>query len=397
MSSAAQRSSVRVACAFVLAAATLRPQLVAVAPLLPNMTRDLHLSYVTAGLLGALPVLCMGLAAPLPFWLREWVTSRALLTAGMGAIALFGTLRALSPDSLTVLLTTLGVGVGIAIAGASLPIMVKEEFPGQPLRATATYTTGLQVGAVASAALAIPLAAAFGGWRLALLAFSIATAGLLILVIGLTRHLRAGGRAGKSMIRVRIDRRTLASAGAFALFCFAYYGLTSWLPSAYVAFGWTAAASGILIALLNVGSLLGSFGTVFWARRWLSGGDGLALIAGAFAISVAGLVFVPLLGYPLAFISGVANGALLALMLALPVQISTDPRDAAVRSAVTIGVGYAVASAGPVTVGALRDVTTSFTIALSAVVASALALWIVCIGIAAHTRQSRPTHAVPGA
>jgi CP family cyanate transporter-like MFS transporter len=308
-----------------------------------------------------------------------------MLAAGVGTVAVFGALRAASPNTVTLLLTTLGVGVGIALAGASLPIMVKEQFPAQPLRATATYTTGLQVGAVASAALAIPIASLLGGWRWALLTFAIATAACFGVFVMLTRRSQSRVLGELSNIRLRLDGRTITIAGAFALFCFAYYGLASWLPSAYISFGWTPAASGVLIALLNLGSLLGSFGIVLWAGR-LAGG-GLALTAGVFALSVAGLVLTPQFGYPLALISGISNGALLALMLALPVKWSSGPHDAALRSAVTIGVGYTVASVGPVTVGALRDVSNSFTVALSAVVGISLALWFVCLGIAIHAQD----------
>ena len=52
--------------ALFLGALALRPQLVGVGPLLPEIDDDLDVSHAVAGLLGTIPVLCMGLFAP-PF------------------------------------------------------------------------------------------------------------------------------------------------------------------------------------------------------------------------------------------------------------------------------------------------------------------------------------------
>ena len=50
--------------ALFLAALALRPQLVGVGPLLPEIEDDLGVSHAVAGLLGTIPVLCMGVFAP---------------------------------------------------------------------------------------------------------------------------------------------------------------------------------------------------------------------------------------------------------------------------------------------------------------------------------------------
>ena len=55
--------------ALFLAALTLRPQIVAVGPLIPGIQEDLDTSHAVAGLLGTIPVLCMGLFAPVAAFL----------------------------------------------------------------------------------------------------------------------------------------------------------------------------------------------------------------------------------------------------------------------------------------------------------------------------------------
>ena len=42
------------------AAVALRPQVVAIGPLLPEMEREVRLSHLGAGLLSSIPILCMG-------------------------------------------------------------------------------------------------------------------------------------------------------------------------------------------------------------------------------------------------------------------------------------------------------------------------------------------------
>ena len=70
---------------------------------------------------------------------------------------------------------TFPIGVGMGLAGALLPVAVKERFAHRPAFASGVYTTGINMGSALSSALAVPIAAAWGGWRAALVAFSVCT------------------------------------------------------------------------------------------------------------------------------------------------------------------------------------------------------------------------------
>src|ERR687892_187902 len=74
-----------------------------------------------------------------------------------------------------VLALTFPIGVGMGLAGALMPVAVKERFAHRPAFASGVYTTGINLGSALSSALAVPLAAAFGGWRAALAVFSACT------------------------------------------------------------------------------------------------------------------------------------------------------------------------------------------------------------------------------
>ncbi|WP_288388277.1 MFS transporter, partial [uncultured Cobetia sp.] len=126
----------------ILVALNLRPALSSLAPLLDRITQDLGLSTLAAGLLTTLPVVCLGLFAPLaPRLARrlgvERTLSLALVTLG---IALW--LRA-SDMALLLYLGTLLCGGSIGVAGTLLPAIVKREHPERADLFTGVYTMAL--------------------------------------------------------------------------------------------------------------------------------------------------------------------------------------------------------------------------------------------------------------
>ena len=75
----------------------------------------------------------------------------------------------------------------MGLAGAMLPVAVKERFADRPGFATGVYTMGITAGAAIAAAIAVPLAHAAGGWRTPLLVISAVSAALAALWFWLTR------------------------------------------------------------------------------------------------------------------------------------------------------------------------------------------------------------------
>ena len=100
-----------------LAGLALRPQIVGVGPLLPRIQASLHVSHAVAGLLSTIPLLCMGLFAPLaPRLLRTFGSQRAV-SLSLALVVAMGVVRALVPGAALVLAFTIPLGVGIAVAG----------------------------------------------------------------------------------------------------------------------------------------------------------------------------------------------------------------------------------------------------------------------------------------
>ena len=100
-----------------IASLAMRPQILAIGPLLPFIRDDLGLSAVVAGLLTTIPVLCMGVFAPAGPRLAARLGPASAFAACLVAIVGFGAIRALAPGAPLVLATTLGIGIGIGTAG----------------------------------------------------------------------------------------------------------------------------------------------------------------------------------------------------------------------------------------------------------------------------------------
>lgn len=352
-----------------LGALALRPQIVGVGPLLPEVQDDLGTSHAAVGLLATIPVLCMGLFAPVAGRLARRVGARSAVAFALGLLAVAGILRAGAPGIVLVVLLTIPVGIGMGLGNALPSLVVRERLPGRPATATGVYTTGIQIGSTVAAALAIPLAAAFGGWRAALAAFSVAAAVLAVAWLLLTRggptHVRPVSPAARLPWRSRTGWKL---ATVFSLMGMSYYGLNAWLPDAYQEHGWSAGAAGVLLAMMNLTAIPASF-----VVPWLSDRRGgrrpyLLAMSVIFVTGAVGLVALPAAGYAWALLAGIAQGGMFALVMTLPLDLEQRQERVGALVGMMLGVGYTAAATAPFVLGAVRDVTGSFTAVLWVVV-----------------------------
>jgi CP family cyanate transporter-like MFS transporter len=324
----------------------------------------------------------MGVFAPIAAVVAARIGTAVAVALAIALIGGAGVARAVVGDPAALLGLTVAVGAGMGIAGALLPVVVKERLAPRPVAGTVAYSAGLQLGAAAAAALAGPIALSFGGWRASLAALSVAT---LVLVLPWAAT-TIGGR--RTVPRIAIsrsdftDRRGWMLAAVFALFGVVYYGLISWLPDVYAELGWSPAAAGGLLSLLNVGSLVGAL-TVGWiADRLIPYGTSLGVFGALYALAAAGFAVLPESGLVWAVLGGFANGALFPLVLALPLRLVGSAERVAGLSSVMLGVGYSLAAVSPAALGAVRDATGTFRASLAVVVVGALmfALGLALVG-----------------
>jgi MFS transporter, CP family, cyanate transporter len=344
--------------ALFLCGTALRPQLVGISPLLPSLEHDLGISHAVAGLLTALPLVCMGGFAFLGVPIARLIGSRMTVTMSLFLLAGAGLIRGLVAVPVATLLSTIGVGVGIAVAGTVLPQVVKESYGEHPVRATGSYAAGIQVGSTLSAAVAIPIAVALGGWHASLVVFSVFSAAVLMTWLAFAP--RPAARTATVRHAGGWLRSALWLAVTFALFAASYYGLITWLPEIYIRLGWTPVASGFLLGVLNAGAIAGGLAIALLAGRRRASYRLAFLLTAAFAVSVTGFIVAPGLAVVWAILAGATNGALLPLVLAFPLEFSTDPSTVAWATAIMLGAGYMLAAIAPVVLGSTRDISGTF-------------------------------------
>src|SRR5439155_15508244 len=120
------------------------------------------------------------------------------------------------------------------------------------------YATGINLGSAVAAAVAVPVAHAFGGWRASLVAISVVTLGLagvwLWTVRDEPKHVRPSAPPLRLPWHSPLAWRLVI---AFALLSMTFYGVNSWLPATYVERGWSETSAGALVAVLNAVSVPG--------------------------------------------------------------------------------------------------------------------------------------------
>jgi CP family cyanate transporter-like MFS transporter len=364
-----------------IASVALRPQLLAVGPLLPLIRSDLGLSASLAGLLTTIPVLCMGIFAPVGPRVAARLGPRMAFAICLGLIVAFGLLRTVVPQYPLVLLATLGIGVAIGIGGAIPSMVVSERVASRPALGTGAYAGGIVAGSTLGAGLAVPLALN-GNWRLSLLIISLAS----IASIGAWLLLIAGERDGHAP-RSRATRLPWRSATGwllvlvFGLQSILFYGAVAWLPNVFVERGWSTIEAGSLVAIFNAVGLATTLGIPLVADRIGERRPQLVFASVVAAVAVVGIIALPEFAYGWVVLLGLALGMVYPLVLTLPLDVTDDPgRVGSVAALMLLG-GYILSSTGPIVLGAARDATGNFGASLWILAAVSGALIACCLSL----------------
>jgi CP family cyanate transporter-like MFS transporter len=353
-------ASVLLVAAVVVVALNQRPAVVGVAPVLRDLRADTGLTSALAGLLTALPVLCFGAFAPFAPRLARRI---GLETAVAGSLVLLagGTaLRLLSPVAL-LYAGSLVAGGAIAVANVLMPAYVKREFR-RPGTVMGLYSASLNVGAAAAAGLTVPIGVVLGvDWRVALgswLLLAVAGLALWLPVAGVRRDRTSAeppGAGAWSLLRTPLARQVTVFLGLQSV---QFYSLSAWLPTLLADAGVPIGQGGLLLAVSNVVGAAGALLAPAQAGRMRTQRPLVVVVVLAYVAGLTGLLVTPSAGTLLwVALFGLAQGSGFALALTLIVLRSATPLVAAGLGGVAQCLGYLLAAAGPVVLGALHDAT----------------------------------------
>ena len=136
-------------------------------PLLGTIERDMGLSLENSGLFALLPVFVLGVAAPISprvarrmtpwkiiFWFQLLAVAGIFWRSWDGVAGLYGGMVLM--------------GLGMGIAGAAIPGLIKHQFPDRASAMMGVYSAMIGVGSAAASGLSVPLSNMLGGWRFVL-------------------------------------------------------------------------------------------------------------------------------------------------------------------------------------------------------------------------------------
>lgn len=340
----------------VLVGLNLRPALSSLAPLLVRVQADTGLTPLAIGALTTLPVLCLGIFAPLAPWLAKRAGPENTLALALGILIAGLLLRGL-PALPLLFLGTLLAGAAIGIAGTLLPALVKRELPGGADLMTGVYTMALCLGGALGAGLSIPLADLLGGWRFSLMSWGLLA--LLALVAWLTLMPRAPhsqvatatGGSMRELLGQPLAWQVMILMGSQSSLAYIVFG---WLPTLLQARGYSEAEAGWMMGASVMVQLISALGAPWLARLSRDQRPALLLVLGCIA---AGLWLLLQAGenwrWPGVVLLGLGQGGSFSLALSLIVLRTANSRLAGKLSGLAQGGGYTLAAMGPLAVGVL--------------------------------------------
>lgn len=342
-------------------AANLRGPMTSVPPLIPRLEAELGLSGVTAGLITMLPVLCMGLLAPLGQRLGHRVGNDRAITLAMALLLAGSLLRAGEGGLWPLYLGTLLVGAGIAISGALLPAVVKERFAARAGMMTGAYMGGMSASAAVGALVAVPIALWLDSWRLSIAVWALPA--LLGLLVWESARPRTDARpAPTPHARLPWTHPTAwVVMGYLVLQSTQFYTNAAWIPATYEARGWSASDAGVLLTIFAATQGLTGAGMPAMADRLRDNRLLLALSALFAGVGIGGVALAPdALPYVRMALIGFGLGGGFGMGLVYLVHYAQDGAASARLTAMVFLFSYSLASLGPVWFGALRDATGGF-------------------------------------
>ena len=353
---------------------TLRPMVTSVGPVLPEIRTELHMSATQASYLTVLPVICFALGAFIAPRILTFLSPNHAVALSLGLMFVGGNLRLVSLTSI-LLLGTFIAGMGAAIGNVLGGLVARRDFPARVGLVMGLYVGAMSVSSSTAAMISFPISDHFGSWKFALAIW--ANFAFLVLVIWLwtqRRHTDNIPMTHRSSYRY-IMRNKMAwwLVLYFGFQSTNFHSLAGWLPTILRDAGITPAAAGAMVSVMILtgvpaGVIVPPLAAKFSSQR--------ILVTAIVAVSLIGLIgvwkaptFAP---WVWVVCLGLGVGSSFPLALTMVITKSDSTNAARDLSAFMQSWGYVISAIGPFALGALRDSTGSWSVAMLALVIGTL-------------------------
>ena len=348
----------------VLVSLNLRTAVTSLSPLLGVIDAEIGLGAAGMGLLGMIPTAMFAVWGVLtPVALRR-MGLEAMTVLAMAAAAIGQLVRAVAHDP-----WVMGAGSIIALAGMGIgnvvaPPLVKKYFPRHVAAVSMAYITGLQLGTVVPALVAVPVEEA-AGWRVSIGWWAVlAVVAAIPWMIEILRPgtptggptASAAGSTGQPQ-RIRPWRSPVGVALAlfFGTNSLSTYAFFTWLPAVAESIGMSRAEGGLALAVYSAIGLVAALVVPWVAGRFEDPYAVVVVSVVAYLAGFAGLLWAPGVA-PWLWICllGVGPSTFPLCLTLINLRTRTQAGSAAL-SGFSQGVGYTAACLGPIVFGMLLD------------------------------------------
>ncbi|MBU4619233.1 MFS transporter [Bacillus sp. GG161] len=351
--------------ALFLAALNLRPIITSVASMMSMIQSDLGVSALTASLLTTLPVLCMGVFAPVATKLSRRFGLERTLFFSIFLITIATGLRGTSQTVTILLVTAFAGGVGISFAGPLLSSFIKKYFPKSP-GIVSVYSISMTVGAALASGLTIPIyLRSEHNLPLALSCWAVLGVIALILWLGLARQNQQADHADVPLRLPLRNKKAIQFTLFFGFMSSMFYSLTAWISPIALDFGNSPQYAAMLLTIFTLIQIPVALLVPNIVNRL--GKPKLFLILCSLS-ELIGLIFLllPMPILPAVIFLGIGAGGLFPLALMLPIIETRTPEEAGTWSAMSQMGGYIMGGFGPFLIGLIFDISGHFQAAIVA-------------------------------
>lgn len=336
--------------AFILICINLRPAFIDVDVLLNRIESTFHISALDSGYLGVIPIFLLGIAAPMTPKLCKYIYPERVITISL-IISILGIIIRSHGGLMGLALGMFILGLGLGVAGACLPGIIKRRYPLTAAFMMTVFTSLMCTGSSLGAALGNPIIHLTGTWEGALEFWAIP---LIIALVAWFIYDKAEGRLYQKTIPETVptvhtakinsimkDSRAWFMATFYIARVSGNYLLVIWMPLLLISRGVSGSQAGFI---LSVGLFTQIFSTILtqWTAKKMGGYTHVLIFCILTSIiGCYGLIFLPL-QFSLIFsiLFGMSIGFVFSLGMILIVEKAKTPIVSIRLSSMIQGFGF---------------------------------------------------------
>ena len=329
---------------FLLVSFNLRMCFSAADPLLVFLMRDLGLSVSSSGMFGLLPIISLGVAAPLGAVLTRHIRPRILIIYAL-VWAIAGVVWR-SYGGITGLFGgTIVIGLGLGIAGSVILGIGKQVVPDRLPELMSAYTACVSLGTAVGAGAAAPMALLLGGWQKGLLFWGLPLLIATMLWAELVYRVRPSTMQQHTLKTPMLPLLKQHKARMVTLFyLFRVAGawlLIVWLSTLLRDRGMPLVEAGLVLSVATAFQIPAALLSDIFSR-WAGGMDKLIIFAVLASIAACwGLLEAPLhFWLVFAIMLGAGLGCIFSIGMTLIVESEPDEAGTVALSGMAQGIGF---------------------------------------------------------